>query len=134
MSVKKGTITWKDLKGNHSTSRFDGASGVGLSDVTTLKTALAAMSDCHVRAEGYIEKNYFGVAGAGAIDDKALVTASDENGDVHRWGIAGYNGTAQQDNDGYIMADADRSAAIAAIAAFTGLTLSAMRSPVITTL
>jgi hypothetical protein len=134
MSTIKGTITWKDLKQNHATSRFKGAAGKTLTDVTTLKTALAAMSACHVRAEGFVEKNYFGVDGAGAIDDKAIVTASDGDGDVHKWAISGYNGTPQQDNDGYIMADADRTAAIAAIAAFTGLTLSALRSPVIITL
>lgn len=134
MATLKGTITWKDLKSNHSTSRFVMAVGKALADVTTLKTALAAMSDCHVRAEGFIEKNYFGVDGAGAIDDKALVTASDEDGEVHRWAISGYSGTPQQDNDGYIMADADRTSALAAIATATGLTLSAMRSPVIVTL
>ena len=134
MSTLKGTVTWKDLKGNHSTSRFIGAPAKTITDVTTLKTALSAMSDCHVRAEGFIEKNYFGVDGAGAVDDKALVTASDEDGEVHRWGISGYNGTPLQDNDGYTMASADRTAAIAAIATFTGLTLSAMRSPVIITL
>lgn len=134
MATLKGTITWKDLKSNHSTSRFVMAPAKTLTDVTTLKTALAAMSDCHVRAEGFIEKNYFGVDGAGAIDDKALVTASDEDGEVHRWAISGYSGTPQQDNDGYIMADADRTAALAAIATATGLTLSAMRSPVIVTL
>ena len=134
MSVLKGTITFKDVKGNHSTSQIDLAAGKTLADVTTLKTALSGMSDCHIRAEGFIEKNYFGVVGAGAVDDKAIVTASDENGEVHRWAISGYNGTPQQDNDGYIMADADRTAAIAAYAVATGLTLSAMRSPVITTL
>lgn len=134
MAVLKGTITWKDLKSNHSTSRFTGAAGKALLDVTTLKTALAAMSACDVRAEALIEKNYFGVAGAGAIDDKAIVTASDQDGETHKWAIAGYNGTKQQDRDGYIMADADRTAAIAAIATFTGLTLSALRSPVIVTL
>jgi len=134
MSTLKGTITWKDVKGNHSTSRFIGDTGKTLADVTTLKTALSAMSDCHVRAEGFIEKNYFAVAGAGAVDDKALVTASDSDGEVHRWAVSGYNGTPQQDNDGYIMADADRTAAISAIATFTGLSLSAMRSPVIVTL
>ena len=134
MSVLKGTITWKDLKSNHSTSRFTGAAGKTLADVTTLKAALTPMSACHVRAEALIEKNYFGVDGAGAIDDKAIVTASDSNGETHKWAISGYNGTPQQDNDGYIMADADRTAAIAAIATFTGLTLSALRSPVIITL
>jgi len=134
MSTLKGTITWKDLKGNHSTSRFIGAAGKTLADVTTLKTALAAMSGCDVRAEGFIEKNYFGVSGAGAVDDKALVTASDSDGEVHRWAISGYSGTPVQDNDGYTMADADRTSALAAIATFTGLTLSAMRSPFITTL
>lgn len=134
MSTLKGTITWKDVKGNHSTSRFKGDTGKALADVTTLKTALSAMSDCHVRAEGFIEKNYFAVVGAGAVDDKALVTASDADGEVHKWAVSGYNGTPQQDNDGYIMADADRTAALAAIATFTGLSLSAMRSPVIITL
>jgi hypothetical protein len=134
MSTLKGTITWKDLKGNHSTSRYTLVAGSTLATVTTLKTALAAMSDCHVRAEGFIEKNYFGVVGAGAIDDKAIVTASDEDGEVHKWAISGYNGTPQQDNDGYIMADDDRTTALAAIATATGLTLSAMRSPVIITL
>jgi hypothetical protein len=134
MSTIKGTITWKDLKGNHSTSRFKGAAGKTLADVTTLKTALSAMSDCHVRAEGFIEKNYFAVDGAGAIDDKAIVTGSDSDGEVHKWGISGYNGTPQQDNDGYIMADSDRTTALAAIETFTGLSLSAMRSPVIITL
>lgn len=134
MSVEVGTITWKDLKANHSTSRFKLAGSSTLATVTTLKTALAAMSACHVRAEGYIEKNYFGVDGAGAIDDKAIVTASDSQGEVHKWGISGYSGTPTQDNEGYIMASADRTAALAAIATATGLTLSAMRSPVIVTL
>lgn len=134
MSVGKGTITFKDLKGNHSTMRFVADTGMALANVTTLKTALSALSDCHVRAEGYIDKNYFGVAGAGAIDDKAIITASDENGEVHKWALSGYNGVPQQDNDGYIMADADRTTALGVIATFTGLTLSAMRSPVIITL
>ena len=134
MAVKVGTITYKDLKSNHSTSRFDGAAGATLTTVQTLKTALAAMSDCHIRAEALIEKEYYGVAGAGAVDDKAIVTASDSNGKTHKWAISGYNGTPQQDNDGFIMADADRTSAISAIATFTGLTLSALRSPVIKTL
>jgi len=134
MSVLKGTVTFKDLKGNHSTSQVTLAGGSTLATVVTLKTGLALLSDCHIRAEGFLEKNYFGVAGAAAIDDKAIVTASDENGEVHKWGIPGYNGTPQQDNDGWIMADADRTTAIGLYAAATGLTLSAMRSPVIKTL
>ena len=134
MSVLKGTITFKDLKGNHSVAKVVMAAGKALADVTTLKTGLALMSDCHIRAEALVEKNYFGVVGAGAIDDKAIFTASDQNGVVHKWGIPGYNGTPQQDNDGYIMADADRTTAAGLYAAATGLTLSVMRSPVIVTL
>lgn len=130
----KATITFKDSQDNFSTMRFKGAAGKTLTDVQTLKTALAALSDCDVRAEGLIEKNYYDVAGGDDINSKAIVTGADSDGEVHKWSLPGYNGTPVQDDDGKHMADADRATAIAAIETFTGLSLTELRSPYIITL
>jgi len=134
MGASKGTITFKDVKQNFSTMRFPDSAGTKtLTDVTTLKTALVAFTDCHISGEGYVDKNKFTVDGADATDNKGIVTCQDGDGNVHKWAIPGYNGTPVQDNDGFTIEDADRDAAITAIAAFTGLTLSALRSPYIVT-
>jgi len=132
--MNKGTIRFKDSQENFSAMRIEDTVGTQvLLGVTTLKTALAAHSGCHVRGEAYIDENLYSVAGSGALQDKAIITAQDSDGHVHKWALPGYSGTPVQDDDGWIMADADRDACITALATFTGLTLSALRSPYIVT-
>jgi len=134
MGASKGTITFKDVKTNFSTMRFpDEADAKTKTDVATLRAVLALLSDCHIAGEGYVDKTKFTVAGADSVDNKGVITCQDQHGNVHKWALPGYNGTPVQDNDGWTMTDADRDTAIAAIAAFTGLTLSALRSPYIVT-
>jgi len=132
--MNKGTIRFKDSQKNFSAMRIEDTVGTKVkTDVATLKTALSAKSDCDVRGEAYIDETLYSVAGAGALQDKAIITAQDTDGHVHKWALPGYNGTPVQDDDGWVMVDADRDALVTAIATFTGLTLSALRSPYIVT-
>lgn len=131
MATSKGTITFKDLFSNFSTMRFKG--GADLAAVTTLKTALSAFSDCHIRAEGFQDKNYFAVVGAGNRDLKAIITLADADGETHKWAIPGFNGEPVQDSEGERVSDANVATIQAAIEAYTGETYTALRSPVIQT-
>jgi hypothetical protein len=133
MSTLKGVITFKDLKANHSAMRFKGAAGKALADVTTLKTAIAAFSDCHVRAEGLMDKLYYDIVGAGNRDNKAVCTFSDADGETHKYMIPGFNGTPLQDKEGDYVNPTDLATIQAAIEVFTGESFSPLRSPVIKT-
>ena len=134
MGASKGTITFKDVKTNFSTMRFPDASDAkDKAGVATLQAVLETYSDCHVAGIGYVDKTKFTVAGADAVDNKAIITCQDGDGNVHKWALPGYNGTPVQDNDGWTMDTTERDACITAIAVFTGLTLSALRSPYIVT-
>lgn len=129
--MDRGTITFKDLKANFSTMRFKGPAD--LTVVETLKTALTAFSDCHVRATGYIDKTYYSVVGAGNRDYKAIITLADADGEVHKWAIPGFNGTPLVDKEGEYVDPTDLATIMAAIATATGETFTSLRSPVIQT-
>lgn len=131
MSVKKGTITFKDLEGNFATMRFKNVADLAAS--TTLKAALAAFSDCLVRSEALIEKNLYTVVGAGNVDEKAIITAQDSTGEVHKWALPGFNGTPVRDKEGDKVDPDDLTTILAAISTATGLSLAPLRSPVIKT-
>lgn len=133
MGTLKGVITFKDLKANHSTMRFKGAAGKALADVTTLSTALAPYSACEVRAEGMMDKTYYGVDGAGNRDKKAICTFADADGETHKYAIPGFSGTPLQDKEGDYVDPVDLAVIQAAIETFTGETFAPLRSPVIQT-
>jgi hypothetical protein len=133
MAAAKGTITFKDLKANHSTMRFKMADGKAKSDIDTLKVVLAGYSNCHVRAEALIDKTYYSVVGAGNRDNKAIITLADTDGEVHKWEIPGYNGDGIQDNEGEACDPDDVAIIQAAITALTGEAYSPLRSPIIQT-
>lgn len=131
MSVTRGTITFKDLKANFATMRFKGVAD--LAAMTTLKTALAAFTDCDVRSEAHQTKNYFSVAGAGNRDYKAIITLADAEGEVHKWAIPGFSGTPLVDKEGEYVDPFDVATIMTAISAATGESYSGLRSPVIQT-
>lgn len=129
----KGTITFKDAELNFSTMRFTAATGKTKADVTTLSTALQAYTDCDVRAEAIIDKDYSEVAGAGNRDKKGIVTVGDSDGETHKWALPGYNGASATDKPGEHMIDPDLAAIVSAISTFTGEAYTVLRSPVIQT-
>lgn len=129
----KGTITFKDNEANFSTMRFVGDAGKEKADVVTLATALEGKSDCDVRAEALIDKDYSAVGGGGNRDLKGVITVSDSDGETHKWALPGYNGTAEIDKEGEHMIDPDLATLVAAIEAFTGESYTVLRSPVIQT-
>lgn len=131
MSVMRGTITFKDLKTNFATMRFKDVADVAA--MATLKTALAAFSDCHVRSEASTEKNLYSVVGAGNRDKKAICTFSDATGETHKWAIPGFNGTPLNDKEGDYVDPTDLATIQTAIETATGLSLSPLRSPYIQT-
>lgn len=133
MAVARGTITWKGSNTATVTTRFKAASGKTKNDVVTLKAALDDFSDCDVRAEAFIDKNYYAVDGAGNVDLKAICSFADADGETHKYVIPGYKGGTVTDNEGEKVDPTDLATIQAAIEAFTGETFTPLRSPVIQT-
>ena len=131
----KGTITYKDAEKNFSTMTIKPKPGETKTkaDVDTLATVVDGYSACDRRAHALIDKDTAAAAGAGNRDKKGVVTVMDEFESVHKYEIPGYNGASDQDKDGEHMIDPDLSALVAAFAAFTGYSFTALRSPVIQT-
>ena len=133
--VLTGTITYKDLKANFSTMRVKAKPGATptKADVLTLAGVIDGYSACSRRAHSLVDKTTQAAAGAGNRDVKGVVTVQDENANIHKYQVPGYNGATDQDQDGEHMIDPDLAALVAAFAAYTGYTFTALRSPVIQT-
>lgn len=133
MAVGRGTITWKGSNAATVTTRFKAAAGKTKADVVTLKEALDDFSDCNVRAEAFIDKNYYAVDGAGNVDLKAICSFADADGETHKYVIPGFNGTPLMDYEGEYVDPEDLDTIQTAVETFTGESFTPLRSPVIQT-
>jgi hypothetical protein len=131
--VPVGTITYVDLKSNFSTMRIKVKPGQSATkaNVDTLATVIDTYSACDRQAHAVVDKTIAAATPAGNRDIKGVVTVMDENGNVHKYEIPGYNGEKEQDKEGDHMIDPDLAAIVAALATFTGYTFTVLRSPVI---
>lgn len=129
----KGVITYKDGEANFSTMRFKPAAAKTKTDVGTLATVLDGYTACDRRAHGLVDKDYAAATGAGNRDVKGIVTVADDDGEIHKWALPGYNGATATDKEGEHMIDPDLAAIVTAITALTGETYTTLRSPVIQT-
>ena len=129
--MDKGLITFKGSNKATSTMRFEGVAD--LATLVTLNGVLSGKSDCAVSRQAYQDSNIIVVDGSGNVDIKAIITAQDSEGHVHKWGLPGYNGATEIDNEGEKVTDAELTDLLSAIETATGLTLAPLRSPVIQT-
>lgn len=126
-----GTVTFKDLAPNFSTMQFENCTDAAALD--TLATYLDGKSVCQVSKKGFISNVIVSVDGAGNIDKKAIITATDSVNHTHKWAWPGYNGATEQDTKGEKMTATELRDVLDAIETATGLVLSPLRSPIIQT-
>lgn len=134
--VATGTITYVDLKSNYSTMRIKAKPGEvkTKTDVDTLATVIDAYTACPRRAHALVDKDVvLEPVLAGNRDIKGVVTVQDENMNVHKYEIPGYNGAKEQDEKGDHMVDPDLGLIVAALEAYTGYSFVTLRSPYIQT-
>lgn len=131
MSVKKGVITIMDSEKNFASMRFEGVAD--LTALTTLETAVLVLTDGNAKRRAIVEADILSPAtpASGHVDKKGVVTTQDSDGHIHRWSIPSFSGTEIKTKDGYRMDDTELATIVAAIATATGMTLTALESPVI---
>lgn len=131
MSIKKGVVTFMDSEKNFASMRFEGVAD--LTALGVLETALLVLSNGAAKRRAIVEADILSPATpvAGHVDTKAIITAQDSDGHIHRWSLPSFDGTSIKTKDGFRMDDTELATIVAAIATATGLTLTALESPVI---
>lgn len=132
-AVTKAVITFMDTKRNFSSMTFEGVATRAAME--TLQGVLEGYTACNTKRNAFHDISVLSPAtpvGANR-DRKAIINTQDDVGHVHSWEIPGYNGATTQEKEGERVEDVALTAIVAAIATATGLSLTALESPVIQT-
>lgn len=133
-NVKQGVLVWKDSKQNKARMFFEG-SGITFDKMKTLSTALLAYTDAVKEKAIFkdVQQYVSATPATGHEDTKAVITAIDNEGKIHKWRLPSWNGTTVKTKSGYRVDETELAAIVADIATATGLTLTPLESPVIQT-
>lgn len=127
-----GTITWKDIYGRSSTTRFKGPLARSIGYINTLRVNLNYTSSCAAPRVGVHLIGINDMELQGDLSTKAILNFSDNEGNNHSWILPGYKGPIARDKFGEYVPFSQLETYIGYIHYFTGnIGLSPLRSPIV---